>query len=73
MLRIISIINLNRPIPVRIGKQTGHIAEIHNSEMCFPISLSQTGATANDLLELGHRTNHLIQNDQLCHLAVSPG
>ena len=73
MLRMIPIINFNRPIPIRIGKQAGHIAEIHNGKMGFPIPLAQAGSAANDLLEFGHGTNHLIQNDQLCHLAVSPG
>ena len=38
--------------------------------MRFALFFPQTSATANDLLELRHRADHFIQNNQLCHFAV---
>ena len=38
--------------------------------MCLTILLPQACATTDDLLEFCHGTDHLIQNDQLGHLAI---
>ena len=41
--------------------------------MSLAFLFAQTGASAYDLLELGHGADHFIQHDQLGHLAVSAG
>ena len=66
-------VDFQRTVPIRVGKQTGHIAEVHDREVGLTLLLPQAGATADDLLELCHGADHLVQNDQLDHLAVGPG
>ena len=41
--------------------------------MAFPVLHAQAGTAADNLFELGHGTDHLIQHDQLGHLAVGSG
>ena len=63
-------VHFNRAIPIRVGKKAAHISEVHHNKMGLAFFFAQTGSTANDLLKLSHRTNHFIQNNQLCHLAI---
>ena len=41
--------------------------------MGLAVLLAQTGAASDDLLELCHGTDHLIQDNQLGHFAVRAG
>ena len=66
-------IDFNRTIPIRIGKQSADITEVHDHKMGFAFLFAQTGTTANNLLEFGHGANHFIKHDQLGHLAVCTG
>ena len=66
-------VDFQRTVPIRVGKQTGHIAEVHDREVSLTLLLPQPGATANDLLELCHGADHLVQYDQLDHFAVGSG
>ena len=63
----------DRPIPFRIGKEPGHVPEVHHGEGQLSFFLPDPGSAANDLLELRHGADHLIQNDQLGHFAVRAG
>ena len=41
--------------------------------MVLAFLLPQTRTASDNLLELRHGTDHFVENDQLCHLAVSAG
>ena len=64
---------LNRAVPIRVSKESRHISEVHNDKMCLAVLFSDTGSTTDDLLKGGHTLNRLVQNNQLCHFAISPG
>ena len=63
MVRIKAVILLYRAIPFGVCKQTCNITEVHDSKMRLSVVPAQAGASADDLLKLGHGTYHLIQND----------
>ena len=66
-------VDLEGTIPFGIGKQAGHVAKVHYDKMCLSFIFPQTGAAANDLFELGHGADHLVQYDQLGHFAIRAG
>ena len=67
------IVHFDGTIPIRVSKQAAYIPEVHNYKVGLAFLFAQTGTTANDLLELGHRANHFVQHDQLGHLTVCTG
>ena len=73
MVRVKTLVYFNRTVPIGIGKKPRHIPEIHNDEMVLAFLLPQTGAASDNLFELRHGTDHFVENDQLCHLAVRAG
>ena len=62
--------DLDRAVPVGIGEQPRHVAEIHHHEEALAVLFAQAGAAPDDLLELRHGADHLVEDDQLRHLAV---
>ena len=66
-------VDFQRTVPFRVGKQVGHIAEVHDREVGLTLLLPQPGTPADDLLELRHGADHLVQHDQLDHFAVGSG
>ena len=71
LLFAIAFINLYRTIPIRISKKSCDVTEVHNGEMGFPVLLSDSCTTTDNLLELGHRVDSLVKHNELHHLAVN--
>ena len=59
--------------PIRIGKETGHIPEIHDDKGQFAFRFTDPGAASDNLLEFRHESNGLIQHDQLRHFTIRTG
>ena len=57
-------------VKFRIGEQFSRSAEVHDREVELPVLLVDSGTTPDYLLELRHRTDRLIQHDQLARLSV---
>ena len=62
---------LNRSVPIWVGKQSCYVAEVHYSEVCLSFFLTKTSATTDNLLELRHRADLLVKNNQFCHFAIN--
>ena len=60
-------------IPIRVTKEPCHISKIHNDKVCLTFLFPDTGPSPDNLLKGSHALNRLVQNDQLCHLAVCSG
>src|SRR5690348_819102 len=70
----IGLIDLHRiAIEGRIGEQLGGFLEIHDGEPVLVVVLVDTRTAADDLLELGHRLDVLVENDQLAGLRIHAG
>ena len=68
------LINLNRlAVELRIGEVVGGAPEIHQREVEFAGVLVHAGATAEDLLELGHGADLAVEHDQAAGLDINPG
>ena len=65
------LVNLHRvAIKIRVDKQFGGLFEIDDGEEVLVVIFVDARATANDLLELGHRLDALIQHDELAGLGI---
>ena len=60
-------------IPIRVAKEPCHISKVHNDKVCLTFLFPDTGPSPDNLLKGSHALNRLVQNDQLCHLAVCSG
>jgi hypothetical protein len=60
-------------IEIRVGEQAGGALEVHDGEVELLVVLAQAGATADDLFELGHRVDVLVQHDELAGLGINAG
>lgn len=71
--RITTVINDDNRIAIEIwiSKQTASISEIHNGEILFAVIGFQACAASDDLLELGHRVDVVVQYNQPAGLAVN--
>ena len=56
-----------------IGKEGGGPLEVHDGEVELAVLLVDAGAAADDLLELGHGVDALVEHDQVAGLGVHPG
>ena len=61
---------LRLAVETRIGKQLGSLLEVENGEPELAVLVVDTGATADDLLELGHGLDVLVQHHQLAGLGI---
>ena len=61
---------LDRSVPIGIGKQAGNATEVHNHKVRFALFFAQACPTSDNLLEFGHRADHLIKDNQFDHFAV---
>ena len=59
----LGLINLDGvPIKFRLSEEHRGLLEVHDGEVEFLVVLAQAGATADDLLKLGHRIDVLVQH-----------
>ena len=68
------LVHLHRvAIKIGVGKVVGRTFEIEDGEPGLAKVFAQTCATADDLLEQGHRADVLIQHDEFAGLRVNAG
>ena len=60
-----------RSVPIRVSKQSCHVAEVHYCEVCLSFFLTKTSATTDNLFELCHRADLLVKHNQFCHFAIN--
>ncbi len=60
-------------VEVRVGEKLGGLLEVHDGEVELAVVLVDPGAAADDLLELGHRLDALVQHDELAGLGIHAG
>ena len=60
-------------VEIRVSKQTRGALEIHDGEVELLVVLAQAGAATDDLLELGHRVDVLVQHDELAGFGIHSG
>ena len=63
---------LRVPIKGRIFKEVGDIAKVHDSKPALALCFVNARAPANDLLELGHRVDGAVKDNQLTGLGIDP-
>ena len=68
------LVDLHRiAVEVRVGEQRGGPLEVHDGEEELVVVLVDARAAADDLLELGHRLDALVEHDQLAGLRIDAG
>ena len=66
----ITLVYLQRTIPIGVCEKTGDVAEVHDSEMSLTLFLTDTSATTYYLLELRHGVDTLVEGYEFHHLAI---
>ncbi|MNG85936.1 hypothetical protein D3C85_821590 [compost metagenome] len=61
---------LRLAVETGIGKQLGSLLEVENGKPKLAVLVVDTGATADDLLELGHGLDVLVQHHQLAGFGI---
>ncbi|MNF66855.1 hypothetical protein D3C84_486540 [compost metagenome] len=57
----------------RVGKQLGGLFEVHDGEPVLAVVFVNASAATDDLLELGHRFDVLVEHNQLAGLSIDAG
>ena len=69
-LRRIVGVNLDRSVPIGVGKETSDASEVHDVEEEFALLLTDSRASTYNLLELRHGVDVLVEHNQFHHLAI---
>ena len=70
----LGLVDLHRvAVEVRVGEERGGPLEVHDGEEELVVVLVDARAAADDLLELGHRLDALVEHDQLAGLGIDAG
>ena len=56
-----------------ITEEAGGVAEVHDGEVAFAEVFADAGAAADDLFELGHGVDVLIEHNQMAGLGIDAG
>ena len=60
-------------VEVLVREERGHVSEVHDREVVLAEVLVDAGAATDDLLELGHRADVRVEDDELAGLCIDAG